>query len=112
MKTIILIIVLLLASYGMADLLSRAAYRLLFFERKTVCVLPLFKTEDAEFLIRQAAQEQNRSCRYEWVAVDCGLAEERESIEQLCRKLGITFCEKEDFFELFSVGLQDKRGVV
>lgn len=109
MTEVLLIVALLLAAYGMADLMERLAYRLIFSENLPIyCIMPLYSENDAEFFIRKAVTERKRmSCKYEWVMVDCGLTEQEKAFtRRLCDELRVLFYERSDLEDLLSARLQ------
>lgn len=115
MTEVLLIVALLLAAYGMADLAERMAYRLIFSGSVPIyCVIPLHSENDAEFFVRKAATERKRlPCQYEWLMVDCGLTEqERVLTKRLCEELRLSFCVRSDLDDLLSARLQKEEYMV
>ncbi len=109
MREIPLIIGMLLAVYGAADLLWRLTCYLLLPCRKDSFICPLCgEREDAEYIVRAA-----RLRGIEPLLLDRGLSPEHSALTQeVCRRMGVTFLKEKEWQELPKMPLQDeKRGV-
>ena len=84
-------VALLLAVYGVADLVLHLCWRLLFVGRPELITLKVKAGEDAEYHIRRLAMWARLSPRGAFVpAVE--LTEDNVSLKQLCERLGL-ICE-------------------
>ncbi len=108
-------VVLLLAAYGMADLVERLVWRILFAKGTPLyCVMPIYRETDAEFLAVKTTSERNRMAHSgEWILLDCGLDKGGEALlKRLCEQLHLRYVKRQDFDELLSAGLQEEESVV
>ncbi len=110
MREISLILGLLLAVYGAAELLWRLACRLLCPCEETYLVIPLCGTrDDAEYLIRTA---RLRGCG-RLILLDRGLTPDSAALTRtVCERLRAEFLTEKEWQEMLKTALQDeKRGV-
>ncbi len=115
MKELMLCVVLLVTAYGMVDLIERLVWWLLFAKtRPLYCIVPIRKGCEAEFLAFKAVSKRNRmSHGTEWILLDCGLDKEGEAlVRRLCEQLKLRYCDRANFDELLSGGLQEWESVV
>lgn len=117
MQELALIVGMLLAVYGLMELVERLAVRLLFSgERVWYGVVPLSgEGEDVEYRIRQAFARYRLSPvkGAEPVFLDCGLTERGRALaEAVGTRLGISVYRQEEWFEMLSGGLQERETVV
>lgn len=113
-EDIAMVLVVLAALYGIADLIGRLAYRLLFGRRgKQYLLTPLVGgREDMEYRVRQLAAMRrffpHNAIRS--LVVDCGLNHEEQQLTQrLCNELRLDFCSAE---EILHIGLQEVENTV
>ena len=111
MQTVLLILGVLLAACGAAELLRRLACRVLFPRDFGYLVIPLCGSRtDAEYLIRAARFSADTVCP---VLVDCGLtASAAAHTRAVCRRMDVPFLTEKEWREIPKTALQDeKRGV-
>lgn len=106
MREIPLIIGMLLAVYGGADLLWRLTCYLLLPRHDHKCIYPLYgKSEDAEYLVYAA-----RMRGIEPLLLDCGLSPEHAALtREVCRRMGVAFLTEKEWWELPKTPLQDEK---
>ena len=102
-------VVMLLAVYGLADLVWRLACFLVYPHRVGVLVVPMKgEREDAERLARAAVAHGGRP-----IVLDCGLTPESAVLtHKVCEKLGLTFAAEKEWEQILKTALQEpKKGV-
>lgn len=117
MQELALIVGMLLAVYGLIELVERLSTRLLFPGERVLCsVVPLLgEGEDVEYRIRQAFAWYRLSPGKgaEPVFLDCGLTERGRALaEAVGSRLGVSVYRQEDWCEMLSGGLQEQEIVV
>lgn len=98
--------VLLLAVYGLADLVWRAACFLVYPHRVGMLVLPMCgEREDAERLARASLARGERP-----IVLDCGLTPEAAVLTRtVCEKLGLPFVDEKDWQQIVKTALQEQK---
>lgn len=99
--------VMLLAVYGLADLVWRLACFLVYPHRVGVLVVPMTgDREDAEQLARAVlARGEGRP-----IVLDCGLTPESAALtREVCGKLGLTFAEEKEWEQILKTALQERK---
>lgn len=117
MEDVLLVVGMLLAVYGLCDLVGRLAFRLLFPKnRHRYLLVPLCGAQsDVEYTARDlsAAHRFFPSQRAEPLLLDCGLDEEsRQLAVRVCEELGMLLCCREDLCEILTEGLQERQDMV
>ncbi|MBO5928742.1 MAG: hypothetical protein J6Q42_01845 [Clostridia bacterium] len=112
MKTVLMVMMMVLVLYAVADLIFRLAFRFLFagVKQKGYYVLSLGKgAEEAEYAVRCTA-----ALRWffpfknlQAVVVDCGMdTENRLVTATVCEDLQLTFCTQKEWQEMTQNSLQ------
>ena len=100
----------LLAVYGLSDLVWRLACFLVYPRQVGVLVIAMRgERGDAERLARASLARG----RERVVVLDCGLTPESAALTRtVCAKLGLTFAEEKDWKQILKIALQErKKGV-
>lgn len=101
--------VMLLAVYGLSDLVWRCACFLVYPRRVGITVLPMSgDREEAEQLARAALSRGEQP-----IVLDCGLTPEAAALTRtVCEKLGLAFADEKDWQQIVKTALQaPKKGV-
>ena len=107
----------IMAVYGMMDLIERLAFWFLYPKGcSRYWVVPLCgRNEDVEYTVRCMAAERD-ACAYpseKILLVDYGMDEESSRLaERICAELGVCFCTKEKMGEMIATRLQGKETMI
>jgi len=106
-NTIAGIVGLLLAVYGVADLIVRVCYRLLFASERDIVYMNV-QGEDAEYRIRRLAMWRNLmpSSGYEWVIL---LPDDVPELQTLCAELKFSAYAQKDWMRIHKIPLQSNQ---
>ena len=113
-EDIAMVIVIVAALYGVADLMGRLAYRILFAKGgRQYVVVPLTRgREDAEYAVRRLGATRHffpHGTVYP-LLVDWDLGEEEQQLTQrLCDELRLEVCRREELGEILLTGLQEEQ---
>ncbi len=103
----------LAALYGVADIIGRLAFRLLFSKKggQQYLLVPLSgEQRDAEYIVRRLSATHRffPSGAVRPLLVDCGMdAQSREVTGRVCAELQLSVCPQEELPEILSSGLQE-----
>lgn len=117
MEQIALIVGVILAIYGLMDLIERLAFWVLFPKgERGYRVIPLAgRCDGVEYIARRIEAERRLHAfkNDPVLLVDCGLEEESRRLAlRVCEQLQLRFCEGEKFGEMLTAGLQEKENVL
>lgn len=98
--------VMLLAVYGLSDLVWRLACFLVYPHRVGVLVVPMKgDREDAERLARAAVARGERP-----IVLDCGMTPESAALtREICEKLGVAFAQQKEWEQILKTALQERK---